>query len=118
VTEPQEPPPGPAYPPPYSAPGYGPPGYGPGQGPPPGHLGWAITAVVFFWPLAIAAFISYARIERDFYRGDLVGAQRASRQVRKFGIIALIVGPCLVILYVAVVLIVWSNSPCGLDASC
>jgi hypothetical protein len=144
VTEPQEPPPAPAYPPPSSAPGYGPPpgyppvppqgyppygyqgygapgygpGFGPGYGPPPAHLGWAITAVVFFWPLAIAAFINYARVDRDYYRGDLAGAQRASRLVRRLGIIALIVGPCLLILYAAVVLIVWSNTRCGLSGSC
>jgi hypothetical protein len=103
----------------YGPPGYGPPGYGPsGYGPPPGHLGWAITALVFFWPLAIAAFINYARVDRDYYRGDLAGAQRASGMVRKLGIIALVLGPCLVILYITVVLIALSNSGCGIDASC
>ncbi len=110
---PQQGHPQPGYPP------YGYQGYGQaGSEPPPGHLGWAITALVLFWPLAIAAFINYARVERDFYRGDIAGAQRASRQVRKLGIIALILAPCLLILYVAVVLIAWSNTPCGLQASC
>src|SRR5579875_3711281 len=29
---------------------------------PPSHVGWAITAVVFFWPLAIPAFIYSLRV--------------------------------------------------------
>jgi hypothetical protein len=130
TTPPDQPPPDPSSPrywtkggeAPPQQPGYPPYGYqGYGQAgsePPPGHLGWAITALVLFWPLAIAAFINYARVERDFYRGDIAGAQRASRQVRKLGIVALILAPCLLILYVAVVLIAWSNTPCGLHGSC
>jgi hypothetical protein len=88
------------YPPPYGSP-Y-PPAYGqPAGTPPPGHLGWAITAVVFFWPLAIAAFINYSRVESLWYRGDWAGSQRASDSVKRFGVIALCIGLAIVVLYIA-----------------
>jgi hypothetical protein len=122
----QYPPPGyqQGYPPPgYPAAGYQPYGYagyaGPGYGPPPGHLGWAITAIILFWPLAIPAFINYSRVESCFYRGDLAGAQRASDQVRKFGIIALVVGIAFVVLWLVFAVVVISNVDCsGFDQTC
>jgi hypothetical protein len=107
---------------PYGAPQYGqPPGYppygapygssygAPGQ-PPPGHLGWAITAVIFFWPLAIAAFINYSRVESLWYRGDPAGAQRASDAVKRYGVIALCIGLAIIVLYAILAAAVLSTS--------
>jgi hypothetical protein len=118
-------PPGPVpgqYPPPYAGPGghYPPPGgypppqgYGPygapgGYGPPKpsSNLGWAIVAVLFFWPLAIPAFINYARIDDLWWRGDLAGAERASMLTRRFGIIALAVGIAVAVLAVLLAVVV------------
>lgn len=87
------------FPPPYGSP-Y-PPAYGqPAGTPPPGHLGWAITAVIFFWPLAIAAFINYSRVESLWYRGDWAGSQRASEAVKRYGVIALCIGLAIIVLYI------------------
>ena len=91
--------PGYGYPPPgYPPPGYPPPGYGPGYGyppagsPPPSRIGWAITALILFWPLAIPAFIYSSRVESTWYRGDYLGAERASANARTCGIVALVIG--------------------------
>jgi hypothetical protein len=90
----QQPPPGYGYPPP----GYG--SYPPyGYGPPPNNLGWAIVALIVFWPLAIPAFISYSKVESSYYRGDIAGALRASQDVKKFGVIALIVGIAVLVFF-------------------
>jgi hypothetical protein len=98
------PPPHSGYPPPpYS--GYPQPGYpsAPGYGPPPGNLAWAIVAVLFFWPLAIAAFINYGKVDSLWYRGDWAGAQRASAAVKRYGIIALCIGLAWIAIVIAVV---------------
>jgi hypothetical protein len=81
---------------PYQQQGYGRP-VGP---PPPGHLGWAIVALLFFWPLAIAAFINYSRVESSWYRGDVDASLRASAAVKRYGVIALCVGLAIVVLWV------------------
>jgi hypothetical protein len=95
------------YPPP---PGYGAPGYGaPGYGPPPGNLGWAIAAIFLFWPLAIPAFINYGRVEGAWYRGDPAGAQLASANVKKFGVIALCIGIALIVIWIIVTVAVVSS---------
>ena len=65
--------------------------------PPPTHVGWAVAAVIFFWPLAIPAFINYARVEPCFYRNDLAGSIRASENVKRFGVIALVVFLCILL---------------------
>jgi hypothetical protein len=91
---------GPSGQPPYGSP-YPPPYGQPTGAPPPAHLGWAITAVIFFWPLAIAAFINYGRIESLWYRGDWAGAQRASASVKRYGVIALCIGIALGVLWIA-----------------
>jgi hypothetical protein len=121
----------PGYPPSgYAAPGYPPAGYGPagypspgygaqsGYGPPPSHLGWAIVAIVFFWPLAIAAFINYGRIESSWYRGDSAGAQRASDNVKKYGVIALVIGIALFVLWIVLAATVFSTVACLNSTNC
>jgi hypothetical protein len=97
----------PTYPPQY--PPYGSP-YGPPGQPPSGHLGWAITAIIFFWPLAIAAFINYSRVEGRWYRGDFAGAQQASDAVKRYGVIALCVGLAIIVLYIILFAVAFSTT--------
>ena len=112
VTDPLGPPAyGPSgYPPPgYPPPGYpgfpGGPGYwpGPGGAPPSSNIGWAIAALFTFWPLAIPAFIFSSRVEPSWYRGDVVGARKASEDARRYGVIGVIVGGA----FIVVAVIVW-----------
>lgn len=133
------PPPGyppPGYPPPdYGAPGYPPPGYGPpayqvpGYGPsgypppgvpaypPPTNLGWAIAALIVFWPLGIPAIINATRVESQWLRGERDRALRSSADARRFGIAAVVVGAALFLLGVLFFIAVASTVGC-LGASC
>src|SRR5581483_10318301 len=57
--------------------------------PPPTHAGWAVTALLFFWPLSFSAFTHAFNVYPLCARGDIVGAQAASDRTRKLGIISL-----------------------------
>jgi hypothetical protein len=101
---PPPPPPGHGYQP-YS---YG--GYGLRGTPPPSNVGWAIAAVLLFWPLAIPAFIYSSRVDSAWYRGDVSGAQRASANARTCGIWALVVGVAFFILFFVLSVAVFSDT--------
>ncbi len=58
---------------------------------PPTHAGWAVAAVIFFWPLAFAAFNHSSRVTGLWLSGDHVGAQEASDRARSLGKIAVVV---------------------------
>ncbi|QDQ93046.1 CD225/dispanin family protein [Rhodococcus sp. WB9] len=60
--------------------------------PPPSNVGWAVAAVVFFWPLAFAAFSNALNVFPRWSTGDLDGALAASKRARTLGIIALSIG--------------------------
>ncbi|MFC9761857.1 CD225/dispanin family protein [Rhodococcus jostii] len=59
---------------------------------PPSNVGWAVAAVVFFWPLAFAALSNALKVFPRWSTGDLDGARTASRRARTLGIIALSIG--------------------------
>jgi len=93
----------PGYPPPGFPPsGYPAEGYPPAGSPPPSRIGWAITALLLFWPLAIPAFIYSSRVESTWYRGDVAGAQRASANARTCGIVALVIGVVIGLLMIVI----------------
>lgn len=60
--------------------------------PPSSNVGWAVITVVFFWPLAFAAFSNALKVFPRWYNGDLDGARAASARARTLGIIALCLG--------------------------
>lgn len=67
-------------------------GYAVPAGRPSTQLGWAIAAVITFWPLAIPAFIYSFRVDPAWRAGDQYGAQSASRSARICGVIAVVIG--------------------------
>lgn len=56
---------------------------------PPTHAGWAVTALLFFWPLSFSAFTHALNVYPLWAQGDVVAAQAASDRTRKLGIISL-----------------------------
>ena len=60
--------------------------------PPPSNVGWAVAAMMFFWPLAFFAFSDALKVFPRWYSGDLDGARAASSRARMLGIIALFLG--------------------------
>jgi hypothetical protein len=59
------------------------------QPPPPVHAGWAVAALLFFWPLSFAAFTHAFDVYPLWARGDVAGAQAASDRVRRLGQLSL-----------------------------
>jgi hypothetical protein len=87
----------PQYGQPYGQPAYIHGGYGaqqppPGLTPPPSNIGWAVAAILFFWPVAFSAWGAYDQVYRRWLAGDTLGAQAAAAHVKKLGEIALWVG--------------------------
>lgn len=74
---------------------------------PPSNMGWAAAALIFFWPLAFAAFGHAGNVTTLWLSGDRAGAQHASDQVKRLGKYALIAFAVLfvisIVLYVAVI---------------
>ncbi|MFC0452979.1 CD225/dispanin family protein [Rhodococcus jostii] len=76
----------------------------PGQyGPPPlppSNAGWAVAAVLFFWPLAFAAFNHVHDVYPKWAMGDYPGAQYASDRAKALGKIALWIWVALIVVFV------------------
>jgi len=78
------PPPGPQVPP----------------GPPPHNVGWAVAAVLFFWPLSFSAFNHAFNVYPLWVAGNFAGAQYASDRVRRLGQLSLWIAGGLLLLFV------------------
>lgn len=61
----------------------------PSAAPPKSNVGWAVAAVIFFWPLAFSAFTHALDVFPAWSRGDFAGALYHSQRVRTLGLWAL-----------------------------
>jgi hypothetical protein len=57
--------------------------------PPPHNAGWAVTALLFFWPLSFSAFSHAFNVYPLWAAGDFAAAQYASDRVRRLGQLSL-----------------------------
>ena len=74
---------------------------------PAANAGWAAAAVIFFWPLAFAAFNHSSRVYPLWASGDFAGAQYASDRARSLGKISLllwVVSLALIVVFYIVVI--------------
>lgn len=80
---------------------------------PKSNVGWAVAAVVFFWPLAFSAFTHSSNVYPLWATGDITGAQHASARARKLGLISLAISVVVTIatfvLYAVLVAWIMSN---------
>ncbi|MET4610640.1 hypothetical protein ABIC28_001618 [Rhodococcus sp. PvR044] len=67
---------------------------------PESNTGWAAAALIFFWPLAFAAFNHSSRVYPLWAVGDHAGARHASAQAKRLGKIALLIWAVLTVLIV------------------
>ena len=74
---------------PTQAPGVQAPGAPVPLGPPPHNVGWAVAAVLFFWPLSFSAFTHAFNVYPLWASGNVAGAQYASDRVRRLGQLSL-----------------------------
>jgi Interferon-induced transmembrane protein len=68
-------------------------------GPPPHNVGWAVAAVLFFWPLAFSAFNHALNVYPLWAAGNYAGAQYASDRVRRLGQLSLWIAGGLLLLF-------------------
>ena len=59
------------------------------SGAPPHNAGWAVAALLFFWPLSFSAFSHAFNVYPLWAAGDFAGAQYASDRVRRLGQLSL-----------------------------
>src|ERR1700761_6770816 len=74
----------------------------PGQptlGPPPHNVGWAVAAVLFFWPLSFSAFTHSFNVYPLWAAGNFAGAQYASDRARRLGQLSLWIAGGLLLLF-------------------
>jgi hypothetical protein len=57
--------------------------------PPSPHAGWAVAALLFFWPLSFSAFSHAFNVYPLWASGNVAGAQYASDRVRRLGQLSL-----------------------------
>ena len=80
----------------YGRQGYNPQGYpyGPGQqGPPPSYLAWAIISTLCCCiPFGVVAIVYASKVNSLWARGDMYGAQKASKRAQLWTILAIVLG--------------------------
>ncbi|WP_102145459.1 CD225/dispanin family protein [Mycobacterium hubeiense] len=57
--------------------------------PPSANAGWAVAALLFFWPLSFSAFSHAFNVYPLWASGNFAGAQYASDRVRRLGQLSL-----------------------------
>jgi Interferon-induced transmembrane protein len=67
--------------------------------PPPHNVGWAVAAVLFFWPLSFSAFSHAFNVFPLWASGNYAGAQYASDRVRRLGQLSLWIAGGLLLLF-------------------
>ena len=61
----------------------------PAPAPPSANAGWAVAALMFFWPLAFSAFTHAFNVYPLWAAGNVAGAHYASDRVRRLGQLSL-----------------------------
>jgi hypothetical protein len=90
------------------------------EGPITSQTGWAITAIVLFWPLGIAAYLASIKVVPALMMGDYASAERESLRVKRFGIWAIVVVAAFVALWVIgfIALVVFATQSCTDAVTC
>jgi hypothetical protein len=70
--------------------------------PPNKNIGWAIAALLLFWPLAIPSFIAALKVSDLWFTGRYDEAVRASADAKKWGVAGVVVGGIWIAVVVAV----------------
>ncbi|WP_094274306.1 CD225/dispanin family protein [Rhodococcus sp. OK302] len=87
----------------------------PQYGPPKSNAGWAVASIIFFWPVAFAAFNHLHDIYPKWAMGDHQGAQYASDRVKKLGQISLGIFVGLIVLYFIFIIVIFAVAGSSID---
>ena len=77
---------------------------------PSSNAGWAVVAIIFFWPVAIPAFNHALKVHPLWMMGDVQGAQYSSNRAAFFGKLSLGIFFVLIVLYFAFIALVVASS--------
>jgi Interferon-induced transmembrane protein len=83
-----------------------PPPSAPPPTPPSPNAGWAVAALLFFWPLSFSAFSHAFNVYPLWASGNVAGAQYASDRVRRLGQLSLWIFGGLLLLFLVLYVIV------------
>ncbi|MEU1205762.1 CD225/dispanin family protein [Nocardia sp. NPDC005825] len=72
---------------------------------PPHNIGWAVAALLFFWPLSFSAFTHALNVSPLWSDGDVEGARYASGRARYLGILSLWIGGALFVVFAVLYLL-------------
>jgi Interferon-induced transmembrane protein len=82
-----------------------PPPSAPPPTPPSPNAGWAVAALLFFWPLSFSAFSHAFNVYPLWASGNVAGAQYASDRVRRLGQLSLWIFGGLLLLFLVLYVI-------------
>ena len=74
--------------------------------PPSANGGWAVAAIIFFWPLAFVAVSRAFSVYPLWAQGRYAEAEAASASVKRLGVISLVIVAALVALYILAIVII------------
>ncbi|MEE2058382.1 CD225/dispanin family protein [Rhodococcus artemisiae] len=80
------------------------------------NTGWAVAAMLFFWPLAFSAFSNSAKVFPLWTMGDYEGAHRASAQAKKLGKISLMIWVVFMVLLVVLYVVIFAVAMASVEA--
>lgn len=98
-------------------------GFQPGAAPeysrpplPAQNTGWAVAALIFFWPLAFSAFDNSSKVLPLWMMGDYEASHRASAQAKKLGKISLIICAVFTVLLVILYVVIFAVAMASVEA--
>lgn len=72
---------------------------------PPSNVGWAVVAILCFWPLSFVAMTRALQVYPLWAAGRYAEAEAASAMAKKLGIISMAVVVALFVLYIAFIVV-------------
>lgn len=78
---------------------------GPARPGPPSNVGWAVAAILFFWPLAFTAMTRALDVYPLWAAGRYAEAEAASASAKKLGMVSLGIMLGLVIMYFVMIFV-------------
>lgn len=84
--------------------------------PPPSNVGWAVAAIVFFWPLAFSAFTHALNVQPAWAVGDYARALYSAERARKLGLLSIGIWVALFALFIVFYIVVFAVAISGSSA--
>lgn len=81
---------------------------------PPSNVGWAVAAIIFFWPLAFVGMTRALEVYPLWAAGRYSEAEAASATAKRMGVISLAIWAVLIVLYIVFIIAMVGMAAAGL----